>query len=457
MIDHLPELPFERILSYLRLWDLIRSRTVSRAWKTKVDNFKVKSLCYSTKPLRHVYQKKRLVSGVFAQNFISSSAFEAFFSTFGSSILSNLKHLRLCELTVSSGKLAKILSSFVRLEELHIAGLQTKVPIHLKVSLPMLNSIQLSDVLKIEKLTLDTPRLRKIKSTHCPWPLELVHGESVERLAIEDLSWIEVEKLKNLQYLFCSKVEIDFKFLQRLEQLKEISVVEKSNVRKLFEQKQQYGRADLKIYLYGLLCYSLADIEQTRSRYFFVHLAENPSRLADEIPIGNSIHYRVVERLAPGAENAVLSRSTDLSILHISEPVQDIERFLDFLKRSDRFVRLRLWCDQQELLKRLPEHCEIHSLAIRRELSDLSFVFRLKHLIRLRVHYSVDAETISKVFKELPSILLFHFKYNQKKVKIQNGSGEFTITVDGENTKVPDLSAAIEFLTAEPAAEAMEE
>ena len=94
----LPELPLEKMLSYLSLEDLIKSRAVSRRWHKTIDSFKVKSLCYSSHPSGFIFGKSRLVSGAFARNFISSTRFASFFNTFGQTILSNLKHLRLCDL-----------------------------------------------------------------------------------------------------------------------------------------------------------------------------------------------------------------------------------------------------------------------------------------------------------------------------------------------------------------------
>ena len=115
-----------------------------------------------------------------------------------------------------------------------------------------------------------------------------------------------------------------------------------------------------------------------------------------------------------------MSRVTGLNVIHLSELIQDIQRFLDFLKRNDRFVHVHLWCDQQqELFDRLPEHCEVQWLVIHRALSDLGFLFSLKDFVHLRILYSIDAETISKVFEELPLLRGFYLEHNQE-VRIQN-------------------------------------
>ena len=46
-MDDLPELPFEQVLGYLILEDLLKTRAVSRRWYQKINSFRVKSLCYS--------------------------------------------------------------------------------------------------------------------------------------------------------------------------------------------------------------------------------------------------------------------------------------------------------------------------------------------------------------------------------------------------------------------------
>ena len=71
-IDDPPELRFERVLNYLSLEDLIRSRIVSRGWYNRIDSFRVKRLCFSDRPNGFIPLKSRLVSGAFAQNFICS-------------------------------------------------------------------------------------------------------------------------------------------------------------------------------------------------------------------------------------------------------------------------------------------------------------------------------------------------------------------------------------------------
>src|SRR5690625_4644818 len=96
-MNNLPELAFEKVLSYLSMEDRLTSRALSRGWQWMIDHFKVKSLCCSSRPPGFIVGKKRLIIGRFSQNFISSTKTDLFFSTYGPSILSNLKHLRLCD------------------------------------------------------------------------------------------------------------------------------------------------------------------------------------------------------------------------------------------------------------------------------------------------------------------------------------------------------------------------
>lgn len=102
-INDLPELPFEKILGYLSLNDLIRSRAVSRRWRSTIDGFRAKSLCFSELQItevRFIREKNWLADGEFAQNFIGLSKFRSFFQAFRKTIFCNLKHLRLCDLSL---------------------------------------------------------------------------------------------------------------------------------------------------------------------------------------------------------------------------------------------------------------------------------------------------------------------------------------------------------------------
>ena len=57
-----------------------------------------------------------------------------------------------------------------------------------KLNLPMLKFIPLKKVRGIKKLTLNTPRLWKVKKSWCSLSLDLINGESVEWLTIHPKS-----------------------------------------------------------------------------------------------------------------------------------------------------------------------------------------------------------------------------------------------------------------------------
>ena len=187
-LNDLPVLPFEKVLSYLPLADLIKSMAVCRRWYKTIDSFRVKALCYSQLPSGFILEKSRWTSGAFAENFISTTKFKSFFSTFSRSILSNLKHLRLCNPNFNMKKvkaLSLILSSFVQLEALDIFSFdsQDEYQKNLKVNLSMLRSIYLKKVY-IPKVTLNSPRLQSIQVWNsCPiydyLRLHLIHASQL--------------------------------------------------------------------------------------------------------------------------------------------------------------------------------------------------------------------------------------------------------------------------------------
>ena len=425
-MDDLPELPFEKMLSYLSLSDLIKSRAVSWRWCKMIDSFKVKSLCYSQRSRDRIFGKSRFVGGSFASSFIRSSGFERFFNAFGQSIFSNLKKLRLCELNlnISREAFAETLQSFGQLEDLDLIlfGFLCDKKMKFELNLPMLNSIHLEELRGIEQLTLDAPRLQKVKLEAC-LRLDLVHGDSVEKLAAENFKWTEVMKLKNLKHLYTGGLRVvDSTLLSSLEQLKEIHLGDRHSVGGIFEQKQRYGRADLKIFLWGCLLDGPDDPAKIYPNDWpwgvsIAHLVENPFRLADEIPFYWCLYYANIERVAPGLEMNVVNRLIDLFTIYVNEPVQDVQRFLDFLKNLDHIAQLEFWCCQpQELFDSLPDHCAVQDLLFDDRVCDYEFLFQLKHLTSLTINYSIDTELIAKSFhffllsNSLPSVLAYELQ-----------------------------------------------
>ena len=468
-MDDLPELPFEQVLSYLNLKDRLKARTVSRAWRNMFDRYPVKTLCYSQRPSGFIFEKSRWVSGAFAKNFISSSQFALFFDTYGQTILSSLKRLRLCDLDLSKRNgtaFARTLNSFSQLELLDIIRAEFNQQDVLNLNLPMLTSFQLETLHGIKKLTLEAPRLRVVKHLHPYWSdlrLEIVHGESVERLLVDRLENTEVEKLKNLQYLYVDYYvpSADRTFLSSLQHLKELHTNHPRGVSKLFEQKQRSGRADLKIYLYGLLLNGPHDpaINVFRNSFLsylnresLVCLAENPSRLADEIPFYRELNYSEIEGVAPGLEVDLLKRFTHLNEVIVDRIVRDIPRFLDLLKNFENIVVFEFdGVQPQELFDQLPEHCTVQKLSIVRAHIDLALLFPLKHLIHLDINWQIGSETVRRAFEELPLLSSFEFVYDHKMIRIKTDHPkQFQVSIEGQNnarTTVSDLNAVIEFIT----------
>ena len=133
-LNDLPMLPFQKILSYPSLEDCIKSRAVSRRWYQLIDSFRVKSLCYSGCLIFLIRYKRKLVNGAFAQNFISLSSFQSFFAASSQSILSNLKHLRLCHHKIHVKDKAIFAQALNRIEFIRAIGRAGHHPIELPKS-----------------------------------------------------------------------------------------------------------------------------------------------------------------------------------------------------------------------------------------------------------------------------------------------------------------------------------
>ena len=464
-IDDLPELPFNHVLSYLSLEDVITSRDVSPGWCERIKCYRVKTLCCSRCPVGF-NDRRRLISGALAQNFIGFTDFtdfidfEQFFNEFGQTILTSLKHLRLCDYVLCPANLPALiqtLNSFGQLEQLEMDVLlpDSNSEIQLiELNLPKLKSIQLVDVGGIEKLTLDTPRLQKVKFWDCrELSVVIVHSESVERLLIDHSQYLPVKNLKNLKQLYISgATEIDPTFLSSLEQLREISLESLPAIQELFEQKRRYGRADLKIYRFGCLLDGPVYPASARFTTFtaaFAFLAENPTRLTDELPLCRNLPYSAIEPVATESAINVLKRLVDLQIINVNEPVRDVQHFLDLLKSLDISLGLYFWSNQpQDLFDRLPDHYASSSLSIEHPPSDHQFLFRLKGLVDLRLWYSVDSEFILRIWQELPRLSSFKFSYLvsfQVEIEVSH-SKQFWLWINGLEVIFSNLADVIQFI-----------
>ena len=459
-MDELPELPFEKILSYLSLEEVIKMRAVSRSCLWKIDNYKVKHLIYSRVSTEHILEKPRWVSGAFAQNFIVSTQFESFFKTFGRSILSHLKHLRLYTPDAQAGSrtaFTRTLNSFVQLEELDLIGKWIFCELKrrkLKLKLPMLKSVQFELVHGIEKLTLDAPLLKKVKLNQSRLFLDLVHGESVESLLTDYMSYVKVKSLKNLKTIYLGpRSKIDFPLLFDLEHLKAIHLIGNNDVRELFDLKRRHGRVDLEIYRLGCLLNGPDDptIHPNFNPYngaILVYLAARPSKMADQMPFWFILPYEAFEYIAPESHATILNRMTDLSWFIIQRPVQDIDHLLNFVNTFN-IASLEVDCDQQALFDRLPDYGGLQKLCLIEPPSDFKFLFRLKNLVYLSLKFSVNTETIRMILEELPLLEFLRFQYPNAPFEIGisiETPKRFEVLSDKKELTTFDLNDVIQFI-----------
>ena len=460
-MDELPELPFEKVLSYLSLEEVIKLRAVSRSCLWKIDNYKVKLLCYSRVPTGHIYKKHRWVSGAFAQNFIVSIRFKSFFKTFGQTILSHLKHLRLYEPDFhaeSRTTFTSVLNSFVQLEELDIIDKwilrKDYKRRQLKVNLPMLKSVLFERVHGIEKLTLNAPILKRVKFNFSPLSLDLVHSESVESLLVQGLKCVNLDGLKNLNTIYIGyETEIDFQSLFDLEQLEAVHLVDNNDVRKLFDLKQRYGRTDLQIYRLGCLLNGPDDLALDLPGIGFelfngeIYLRLDPSRLADEIPFWSILNYTAIEHLTSESQATILNSFTDLGTIYLGRPVPDIDRFLTFLNTFNHITDLHFGCDQlQTLFDRLPH--TIQRLYLTKAHSDLEFLFKLD-LIEFELYFPIDIQMIRRFLEELEFLQCFRFLCLNTSFEIFiKARKQFKVHINEgiKKVKIRDLNAVIQFV-----------
>ena len=461
-LNDLPELPLEAMFGYLSLSDLIKFRLVSRRWCKTIDSLKMKSLFYSKRPIGFVHRNTLFVRDAFAQNFIATSRFNAFFDTFGQSMLSSLKRIGLSNLRLSAENetaFARTLNSFAHLEQLGLFYFGSPGDpdegVRLELNLPELESIWLEEVAGIKTLVLNSPKLRNVKLVCSSARLDIVDGQSVERLITDDHKAIPMTKLTNLKYLYgVFHSEIESTPLSSLEQLKELHLSDHEKVTDYFEQAKRYRRTDLKIFYFGLHLTGPNDpARHPFSSFYFLKstalrsLVENPSRQAGEMPLYRFAVYAAIEHAAPHLQATLLSRLPDLTSVSVLSSLQDVERFLNFLKKFKQIVELRFSEEQpQSLFDRLPDYCAVQSLSVKNSPPESDFLFRCQNLIELTLNWSIGVEFIKRVFDELKFIQFFRFKYANKDVTLQVDQNGFLIWLKDDETIAPDLNTAVQFL-----------
>ena len=446
-MNDLPDLPFENVLSYLSLEDLIRFRGVSKGWYKKISAFKVANLFLSEwKSVRNQHQ---LVVGAFAQNYIRTSRFEAFFAYFGRSMLSSLAHLRLCDLhldvKVRAFALADALNSFVQLEKLDLIQISNLGSRFNRLNLPNLRSIHLESLQWIESLTLDTPRLNRIHA----WDLqnarlELLHVESVQGAVLDTCALLDVERLKNLQTLFCQVIYLfGDSFLVSLPKLKEVHFNgHLTALEMLHDQKRRHNRADLKIFYRGIRLNSPQDYSKfpdypVLDKAVVTCVVENYDRVADQLPLYCSVYYSRFEPVVAQVPTGFWRRLTNLKALEIDRTVENVRQFFAFLKCFDDVRSLAFNRPQpQQLFDQLPVHLpSLESLEINYQNPDLAFLFELSCLIDLALD-DINAQFVQRIVQELKFLRVIRsYQEDDKELCIKIGkSKQFTLQI-GRSSK----------------------
>ena len=436
-MNTLPELAFEKFLSHLSLEDLIRSRAVSRYWRDSIDHLcKATCLCYSGLQRDQIWDQLIARSPKFDRNFISSYKFNSFFGYFAKSILSNLKHFRLQSVALERGlPLFQTINSFGRLEELDLINVEIRVyAAHHRLNLPNLKRIEINGLREIKKLTiLNSPKLSEIRIRFYRnyIQLDIVHVESVERIDIDRLDGLQVEKFKNLKYLSLDLIFVENDlFLSKLERLEEIHLTQKG-LRIVWNQKESFKLHNLKVFYCGLPLNDLTDLRGFLDNYMnysdhyyssryslterqFSYYVENHSRLDDEIPVYECFDYSAIDMAIPKMPMDFWKRFTNLREIRVNKPipVKAIRPFLKFLKGFENIETLEFGEGQlQKLFDQLPDHCDLRRLKISgNETLSLKFLLRLKHITEIWLsHWIRKPDFLRCVFSELEFISEFAF------------------------------------------------
>lgn len=469
-MDDLPDLPFVQVLGHLGLPDLIRCRAVSKRWHQKIDSIRVSSLFFSEWPKGHIVNKSRLVVAEFVHNYISTPEFEWFFGQFGGSLLSQLAHLRVCDLCLNrrSPAFIAIVNSFGGslkcLDLVRVESLCQGSESNFELNLPNLQRIRLEHS-EISGLTLNAPRLAELKAWYLGESrLAIVHGESLESV-LADKEYFDVRELKNLQFFSCRVlVDVGDTLLAELEQLKEIHLNGDENaLKRLHGQKRSYSRTHLKIFYLGLCTDSaFGDIGDSLNgdspsgnpglnEALLNRMLANYSTLAGELPLYQHLDYSEIEPAFSRVPTEFWARLTNLEKIYVNKPVRNVEHFLSFLRNCDKNVRTLIFyrSHPQRLFDQLLVHCqtvqflEIYNYAFDR---DFTFLLTLPNLIDLFVG-KIQLELVRKIFETLKFIRGFWFQCAGQDTFIKRDrSKQFSLRFQGRRMVFAEFDALFAYL-----------
>lgn len=310
-----------------------------------------------------------------------------------------------------------------------------------RLALPKLTRIRFQKSHNDGVITLDAPRLCEIEISDCYTRLDILRAESVEAVSILDNRSLDLgspEKLadfKSLKSLYCANFyQLSDSLLSYLNQLKEIHLNDRDAFERFHDQKRRYGRAELKIYLYGLCLADSSDYPDflhlnLSSNEALSFMVANYSRIADRMPhCKDTIVYSKIETVPIPTD--FWGRLNNLQYVQISKRIENVTKFLDFLKNCSRVRNLLFQHADQpaNLFDQLPACCSPQMLILRNESDqDLSFLLGFKDLMVIRLEHA-SLKLIQDVLKEMKFITCFTFQYCTTK---------FCIEID--KSKIPKL------------------
>lgn len=451
------DLPFEvfrKILSYLRLEEILRARAVCRRWCAYIDFFNVPTLFYSQWPKEFIFDQNRLVSSQFATNYIQSLKFDCFFDAYADSIFARLKHLRICDLDAgSNAALFEVLNrSFDQLKRLDLIRIVNCAPaIHFKSA--SIETLFLEELDGVQQFSVDAPELLNIRIWFVQYSkrfdLRLIKPEKIERLELDffDNGCLESGKFLNLKYLHTNDMSnITPALLQDLDQLREIHLIFPfAALQELLDQKRAYNRTNLKIFYHGL-CLQPNEYRES-SRWFNETVAElmidarHQPNLAQTLPY-QTLSFSSIERVFTSVPDALWKRFTSLRKILVPENPQNMQQFREFLVKFDNILELEFHIDGprcQRLLDQLVDYCpSVQALRIHSDAGlNFDFVLQFKRLTLLSIVYSnglFEEKLILAIFRELRSLRKLHLNGCNCRLEINTRApNEFDLKINDQD------------------------
>lgn len=475
-----------RILSYLDVNSLLRSRLVSKCFKKNVNRVRIDSLVvndhFSDSEYEYDAYKYFLTNDLISNSVCLSTANLKFFeSSLMRLILSKIR--RLCfndqdvdmQMNTVNDFDLELFNQFKHLEHLEI-GLRHFFKINCRLQLPNLQVLSFKKAFYFNHLQLECPNLYAFRSENSSLQfIQFYWPEKITHLFIRnELDFISsISQFVNLVYLFLidgfilSTCLPDFLNFNRLEELHLGSA--KSDVISAIWNKRQTANLDFDIYLKGFrvdkkddlkpfireLSYGgeARDFQPSNFTEFLLTKYSRTCEVMNDIIIKQIDYNTIMEFELP---NDFHQKVININLLKVkgndSKSTFNEREFINFLKKIKGLISLQIdnvlfdkfFYNNLNAMQPLLKVLRITFLDSETSIP-LDFLLNLKRLMIFKTNVRIRADLVKDLFNQLENFESFSFVYRDQDLKIRRERKNFRLT-GFDDLKFDDLDFIVSLL-----------